>query len=57
MVLEVEEYGDPAILIVIFNIGCSQQDLPLQGPWLFVVVVLYCGSMNPVSIRWLHCGE
>lgn len=24
MVLEVEEYGDPAILIVIFKVGCSR---------------------------------
>lgn len=35
----------------------AQLDLPLQGPWLSVVVVLYCGSMDSVSIRWLHCGK
>lgn len=35
----------------------AQQDLPLQGLWLLVVVVLYRGSMDAVSIRWLHCGE
>lgn len=50
MVLEVEEYGDPAMLMVVFRIGClRRQDLPRPGPWLFVVVVLCCGSSDDDS--------
>lgn len=58
IVLEVEEYGEPAMLMVMFRSGClRRQDVPRQGPWLFVVVVLCCGSTDDVSILWLHCGE
>lgn len=35
----------------------ARQDLPRQRPWGFVVVVLYSGSVDAVSILRLHCDE